>query len=53
MVKICLAFFTLNGCLRNAVTVSWALDLTPDSGFKFVALHPGLVRTDMASKAFK
>ena len=33
------------------VTLSWASDVTPAEGFTFVAMHPGLVMTDMASKA--
>lgn len=33
------------------VTLSWASDVTPAEGFTFVAMHLGLVMTDMASKA--
>ena len=33
------------------VTLSWASDVTPSEGFTFVAMHPGVVMTDMASKA--
>ena len=37
----------------DAVTVSWALDVTPDTGFKFVAVHPGAVKTEAAYTNFK
>ena len=33
------------------VTLSWASDVISAEGFTFVAMHPGLVMTDMASKA--
>ena len=32
-----------------AVTVSWALDATPDTGFKFVAVHPGTIKIEQAN----
>lgn len=36
-----------------AVTVSWASDVTAAQGFTFVAVHPGLVTTDMGSAFIK
>ena len=30
-----------------AVTLSWASDVTPEEGFTFAAIHPGVVATDM------
>ena len=36
-----------------AVTVSWALDFGPNTGFKFAALHPGGIRTESGLKAFQ
>ncbi|KAK9828882.1 hypothetical protein WJX72_002578 [[Myrmecia] bisecta] len=46
------AFSKVQGAYRatkaalNSLTVSWALDVTPDTGFKFIALHPGIVKTE-------
>lgn len=37
----------------HAVTLSWAADVTPEQGFTFVAVHPGLVTTDMGSGFIK
>ncbi len=36
-----------------AVTLSWASDVTAAQGFTFVAVHPGLVTTDMGSAFIK
>ena len=46
-------FVLLHYLLSYAVTVSWALDLTPDTGFKIVAIHPGAVKTEMADEKFR
>ena len=42
----------LHANLVAAVTLSWALDVTPDDGFLSVAIHPGSVSTDMTTAAF-
>ena len=36
-----------------AVTLSWVSDMTAAQGFTFVAVHPGLVTTDMGSTFIK
>lgn len=36
----------------DAVTLSWASDVTPGEGFTFVAIHPGSVETDMNNATF-
>jgi len=36
-----------------AVTLSWASDVTPEEGFTFVAIHPGMVATDMSTKGWR
>lgn len=40
----------LFSCLA-AVTLSWASDVAAAEGFTFVAIHPGMVSTDMGVKA--
>ena len=32
----------------NSLTISWAQDLGPETGFTFVAIHPGVVSTRQA-----
>lgn len=37
----------------RAVTISWALELSPDAGYKVIALHPGLVSSDTVIEIFR
>lgn len=37
----------------SAVTVSWALDLGPSTGFMFIALHPGGIKTESGLKSYR
>jgi len=37
----------------TAVTLSWASDVTPEEGFTFVAIHPGVVATDMNTASMR
>lgn len=37
----------------TAVTLSWASDVTPEEGFTFAAIHPGVVATDMNTASMR
>ncbi|DBB00497.1 TPA: hypothetical protein ACH3X3_002202 [Trebouxia sp. C0006] len=37
----------------NMLTLSWASDVTPEEGFTFVAIHPGVVATDMNTASMR
>lgn len=37
----------------NMLTLSWASDVTPDEGFTFAAIHPGVVNTDMNTTSMR
>lgn len=37
----------------NMLTLSWASDVTPEEGFTFAAIHPGVVATDMNTASMR
>lgn len=37
----------------NMLTLSWASDVTPEEGFIFAAIHPGVVNTDMNTTSMR
>jgi len=39
--------------IHAAVALSWASDVTPEEGFAFVAIHPGMVATDMSTTGWR
>lgn len=39
----------MSGWATDAVTLSWASDVTPEEGFTFVAIEPGTVDTDAST----
>lgn len=49
------SFFLTAGhvCVAATVTLAWAGDLTPEQGYTFVSLWPGVVQTDMLTTMLK